>query len=76
MNMAYNKRYYYKQIIKVLDIVEEKEALGIPYTVIYKDYIETRFNISFSTFSNYLTITDAQEKLAELENQTKNNPKK
>lgn len=74
--MAYNNRYYYRRVIKVLDIVMEKEPLGIPYTKIYRDYIDKQFDISFSTFSNYLTITDAEEKLAELENQTKNNPKK
>ncbi|MBN1652026.1 MAG: hypothetical protein JW857_11900 [Bacteroidales bacterium] len=65
--MGYNRRYYLKQVIKVQAIIKQMEKLGIPYTRIYKDYIEDQFDISYSTYTNYLTVSDPEDQLKELE---------
>lgn len=64
--MAYNRRNLLNKMVKIQDIVAEKFALGIPYTRIYKDHVRDQFDISYSTFNNYL-YHNARAELKELE---------
>jgi hypothetical protein len=70
--MAFNRRNYYRKIIKVQDIVTEKQRLGITNTRIFEEFIKDEFNISKRTFDEYLGIP-AKNKLKELEQQEPKN---
>lgn len=61
--MAYNKRYYYKRVLKAQLIVRrvQDEHRGLPMTEIYRQYIQSEFNISKSTFDRWMGIPAAME---------------
>ena len=63
--MAYNKKNYYEKIIKIQNIYLEHKNKGISIVEIYRRYIQNDFNISYSTFNNYLNIP-AKMKLKKL----------
>lgn len=52
--MAYNKRNLLKRIIKVQDLVKEHTRHGASQKWIYENMIAETYNISYSTFNNYL----------------------
>lgn len=64
--MAYNKKYYYKRIIKIQEITTDNLKNGATLKWIYERKIENTFHISYTTFSNYLGIP-AKRLLNELE---------
>lgn len=39
----------------------QEQHRGVPLTIIYRDYIKDKYNISMSTFSNWLGIPAAME---------------
>ncbi|MFZ6038650.1 MAG: hypothetical protein ACOYU1_10545 [Bacteroidota bacterium] len=67
--MAYNKRYYYKRVLKAQLIVRrvQQEHKGLPMTEIYRQYIRPEFDISKSTFDRWMETPAAME-LSKLEN--------
>lgn len=52
--MAYTNQYLNNRILKITAIFDKYDRIGVPSTRIYKDYILPEFDISFSTFRNYL----------------------
>ncbi|HBX44453.1 MAG TPA: hypothetical protein DEG28_00970 [Porphyromonadaceae bacterium] len=54
--------------MQILVLRVQKEHKGIPYTVIYRDYVEARFRISYATFNNWLGIP-AKRELEKLDKQ-------
>ncbi|CAA0159775.1 conserved hypothetical protein [Tenacibaculum maritimum] len=70
--MAYNKKNFYKKVIKVQNIVLEKkrENEDLYYKQIYWEFIEPIFNISYKTFNNYMGINAKRE----LKKLTENTP--
>ena len=61
--MAYNKKNYYKRIIKIQKIVLEKQQENHQLFLkeIYWDFIFPEFDISYRTFNSYLGISPKRE---------------
>jgi len=61
--MAYNRENFLLRVLKMQKEVLEIQELhtGIPLAVIYRDYIQKKYNISYSTFNNWLSIPAGRE---------------
>lgn len=60
--MAYNKKNYYKRIVKIQDITQvQKHSFGLTYKEIFHKFIEHQFNISKRTYHEYLGIPAKRE---------------
>lgn len=60
--MAYNKKNYYKTIVKIQDITQmQRHQFGLSYKEIYFLFVEDQFNISKRTFHTYLTVPAKRE---------------
>ncbi len=66
--MVYNRRMFLSKVIKIQEIVLKEKRGGSFQKFIYEDRIAGEFNISYSTFNNYLAI-NAKKELSELEKQ-------
>jgi hypothetical protein len=64
--MAYNKKYFYRRVAEIQDIVIKEQQNGASLTWIYRNKIRRQFHISKSTFDNYLGIP-AKAELKKLE---------
>ena len=70
--MAYNKKNYYKRIVKLQELVkQEKHNNGLSYKEIYWKYVEPQFHISIRTYHEWLGIP-AQRELKKIEEQENN----
>lgn len=71
--MAYTSRYLLNKVAKVQAIVNNNKKKGIPAKWTWKHEIEAQFDISYSTFNNYLAIyvKGELEKLELKENEKK-----
>ncbi len=68
--MAYNKKNYYKTIVKIQEITQvQKHQNGLTYKEIYYQFIEEQFNISKRTYHQYLGVP-AKRELKKLEAKT------
>ncbi len=54
--MGYNRKYFLVRVKRVNELYKELSAKGITNEFIYKHHICDQFNISRSTFYDYLTI--------------------
>lgn len=63
--MAYTRRNFLERVLEIQAIVKEHKKKGITQKRIFKDYIETQYHISISTFNNYICI-NAKRELREL----------
>lgn len=54
--MAYNRKYYYKRVLEAQIFVRQvqREHRGLPMSVIYREYVRDKFNISKSTFDRWM----------------------
>jgi len=71
--MAFNKKNYYKKIIKIQEITKKELQNGIlSQKEIFFQMIEPEFDISIRTFQTYLGVPAKRElkKLEELEKST------
>ena len=60
--MAYNKKNYFKTIVKIQEITQvQYHQNGLSYKEIYYRCIETQFNISKRTYHTYLGIPAKRE---------------
>ncbi|HCY40836.1 MAG TPA: hypothetical protein DHV48_05695 [Prolixibacteraceae bacterium] len=66
--MAYNRRLFLIKVIKIQEIVINEKRRGCFQKFIYENRIAGEFNVSYSTFNNYLAI-NARKELSELEKQ-------
>ena len=65
--MAYNKKNYYKTIIKIQEITQiQIHTFGLTYKEIYYQFIENQFMISKRTYNTYLGVP-AKRELKKLE---------
>ena len=72
--MAYNKKNYYKIIIKIQEITQEQyHNFGLSYKEIFYLFIDNQFNISKRTYHTYLGIP-AKRELKKLEAEEKKQP--
>ncbi len=67
--MAYNDRFLNDRILKVTQIFDEYNRIGVPSTRIYADHIKNTFFISWSTFRNYLSKSEDVKIKKEQQNQ-------
>jgi len=65
--MAYNRENLLKRIIKVQNIVLEYKEMDVPYKRIYEKHIEEQFNISYSTFNEYMGMSNVKTELEKLQ---------
>jgi hypothetical protein len=73
--MAFNKKNYFKKIIKIQEITEEQKfRQGKTYKEIYFQFIEPNFHISIRTYRTYLGVPAKRDlkKLQEVENNNGN----
>jgi len=56
--MAYNDKFLNDRILKVTQIFDQYDKLGVPSTIIYSEYVKNTFFISWSTFRNYLNKSE------------------
>lgn len=54
--MAYTSRYLLNKIAKVQAIVNKNKKKGITAKWTWKHEIEEQFDVSYSTFNNYLAV--------------------
>ncbi len=60
--MAFNKKNYYKKIIRIQEITSEyKFRHALTYRKIYFKFIEPQFHISFRTYETYLGVPAKRE---------------
>lgn len=59
--MSYSRRNLLKRIIKIQDIVNEQKKHGVTQKWVYDHLIAEPFNISYSTFNNYLSYPAKME---------------
>lgn len=52
--MAYNKKNLLRRILKIQDLVKEHARHGVSQKWVYENLIAEPYNISYSTFNNYL----------------------
>lgn len=65
--MAYNKKNYYKTIVKIQEITQvQYHQFGLSYKEIFYLFIENQFHISKRTYHSYLGIP-AKRELKKLE---------
>jgi len=67
--MAYNRENLLKRIIKVQNIVLEYKEMDVPYKRIYEKYIKEQFNISYSTFNEYMGMSNVNGQLKKLQDE-------
>lgn len=60
-SMAYTRENYLDRVKKVNETYRVFSVKGIPNETIYREYIKGQFNISRSTFYQYLTVPYAAE---------------
>lgn len=68
--MAYNSRNLLERIIEIQDIVLAEKKRLIFQKTIYRDIIEPRYKISYTTFCNYM-CRNAKKELAEINKKDK-----
>lgn len=73
--MAYTKKYYLNRVREVNEVYVEQSRHGLSNEYIYRNFIRYRFNISRSTFYNFLTIPYASE-LRKIEEREKENKRR
>ena len=66
--MAYNQRYFYRRVIAVQELVLLYKKQGVSQKYIYQVYIESQYQISYSTYNSWLAIP-AKRNLKRLEEQ-------
>jgi hypothetical protein len=54
--MAYNRENLLRRIIKVQDVVLEYKNRDVPQKRIFEKYIKDEYNISYSTFNEWIGI--------------------
>ena len=54
--MAYTRRYLLNRVKAVNEIYKRESKRGVTAIFIYENLIRDQFNISYSTFYNYLAI--------------------
>lgn len=60
--MAYNKKNYYKTIMKIQEITQmQYHQYGLTYKEIFHRFIEDQFNISKRTYHHYLGVPAKRE---------------
>lgn len=60
--MAYNKKNYYRKIIKIQEITQmQRHTFGLSYKEIFHLFIEDQFNISKRTYHEYLGVPAARK---------------
>lgn len=60
--MAYNKKNYYRTIVKIQDITQmQYHQFGLTYKEIYHKFIEEQFNVSKRTYHSYLGVPAKRE---------------
>lgn len=60
--MAYNKKNYYKTIVKIQNITQmQHHQFGLTYKEIYHKFIEDQFCISKRTYHSYLGVPAKRE---------------
>lgn len=60
--MAYNKKNYYKTIVKIQDITQmQYHQFGLTYKEIFHKFIENQFNICKRTYHSYLGVPAKRE---------------
>ena len=60
--MAYNKKNYYKTIVKIQEITKmQYHQYGLTYKEIFHRFIEDQFNISKRTYHHYLGVPAKRE---------------
>ena len=60
--MAYNKKNYYKTIVKIQEITQmQYHQYGLTYKEIFHRFIEDQFNISKRTYHHYLGVPAKRE---------------
>ena len=64
--MAYNQRYFYRRVIAVQELVLLYKKQGVSQKYIYQVYIESQYQISYSTYNSWLAIP-AKRNLRRLE---------
>ena len=64
--MAYNRKNLLLKIIDIQETTLEMKQRGVSQKWIYENVISKKYNISLSTFNNYLAI-NAKRELKELE---------
>lgn len=67
--MVYNKHLFLKKVIKIQEIVIREKKKGCTQKWIYENLIANEYNISKSTFDNYMCV-NAKKELAEYEKQS------
>jgi len=67
--MAYNRENLLKRIIKVQNIVLEYKEMDVPYKRIYEKHIKEQFNISYSTFNEYMGMSNVNGQLKKLQDE-------
>lgn len=68
--MAYNRKLFLKRVLEAQETAKVYILKGVSQKYVYENYIKERYNISYSTFSNWMGIPAAAElkKMAEEEN--------
>lgn len=60
--MAYNKKNYYKTIVKIQEITQmQYHQYGLTYKEIFHRFIEEQFNICKRTYHHYLGVPAKRE---------------
>lgn len=54
--MAYTKKYFLVRVKRVNELYKELNAKGVTNEFIYHNHVKDQFNISRSTFYEYLAI--------------------
>lgn len=61
--MAYTDSNFNQKVLDVINIYDHYSRMGVPNTVIYRDYIKpAKFYIGWSTFCRYLKISEDVKK--------------
>jgi hypothetical protein len=53
--MAYNQKYLDIKIAEIQQLVLEYTGRGYTYRWVYKNVIDPKYHISYSTFNNYIS---------------------
>jgi hypothetical protein len=53
--MAYNKIYLNQRILEIQNLILEYTSQGYTYKWVYRNVIEPRYHISYSTFNSYIS---------------------
>ena len=68
--MAYTRKYLLNRIVKIQDITLEHTKRGVTQEWVYKNVVFPAYDISRSTYYNYLA-TPAKQELKKIDSQPK-----